>query len=177
MSNKQDGLVLYLEHRSALIGYATELVGCRARAEDIVQEAFLRFDARASKGSEDAVTAKTGSAVTYPVSYLYRIVHNLAIDWRRRPEASAETTGAEVLSSLPASTATPEQTLLGQDRLRTLAEALAELPERTRIAFDMHRLQGRSLQEIADHLGVSVVRAHQLVKDAIRHGAKRLDED
>lgn len=56
-----------------------------------------------------------------------------------------------------------------------LAEALAELPPRTRLAFDMHRIEGRGLQEVADHLGVSVVRAHQLVKDALRHAARRLD--
>ena len=68
-----------------------------------------------------------------------------------------------------------ERVLFYRDELRVLSEALAELPERTRIAFRMYRLEGRTLQAIADHLGVSVVRAHQLVKEAIFHAARRLD--
>ncbi|MEM9685259.1 MAG: sigma-70 family RNA polymerase sigma factor, partial [Pseudomonadota bacterium] len=60
---------------------------------------------------------------------------------------------------------------------RILGEAIAELPERTRIAFHMYRIEGKSLKEIARYLDVSQVRVHQLVKDAIRHGAKRLDRE
>ncbi|WP_366522841.1 sigma factor-like helix-turn-helix DNA-binding protein [Reyranella sp.] len=56
-----------------------------------------------------------------------------------------------------------------------MTDALAELPERTRIAFTMYRLEGCTLQQVGDRLGVSVVRAHQLVKDAILHAARRLD--
>ena len=41
----------------------------------------------------------------------------------------------------------------------------------------MYRIEGKSLKEIARHLGVSQVRVHQLVKDAVRYGAKRLDHD
>ena len=65
--------------------------------------------------------------------------------------------------------------IVHRDELRVISEALAELPERTRIAFRMYRLEGRTLQAIADHLGVSVVRTHQLVKEAIVHAARRLD--
>lgn len=161
-------LDVYLSHRAALIEYAAPIVGCRARAEDLVQEAFLRYSARGGERHPRRV-------VVHPVAYLYRIVRNLALDWVRRADASVES-DATALSDMEAPTATPEQAALDRERLRVLAEALAELPERTRRAFDMHRLEGRSLQEVADSLGVSVVRAHQLVKDALRHAAARLDE-
>ena len=167
---------LYLRHRGALIEYALPIVGCRAKAEDVVQEAFVRFSAR--RGTADLAKGANGhprQPIAHPVSYLYRIVRNLAIDWIRRPAETLEVGDVDGLAAFPAKTATPEQTLLQRDELRILAEALAELPERTRTAFDMHRLQGRSLKEVADHLGVSVVRAHQLVKDALRHAAARLD--
>lgn len=160
-------LDVYLAHRAALIDYAAPLVGCRARAEDLVQEAFLRYSTRRGKGGER-------QPIAHPVAYLYRIVRNLAFDWVRRDDAVIDD-GAGHIGRLPATSATPEQTTVDRDRLAALAEALTELPERTRIAFDMHRLEGRSLQEVADHLGVSVVRAHQLVKDALRHAAARLD--
>ena len=64
---------LFMAHRRGLVNYASSIVGSRAQAEELVQEAWLRFD-EASKGRllEDA----TG--------YLYRIVRNLALDGRRR---------------------------------------------------------------------------------------------
>ena len=170
---------LYARHRRALIDYAAPIVGCRARAEDVVQEAFIRFSGRQT--TEGAMTQAPGEGpqapITHPLPYLYRIVRNLALDWVRRPAAAVEAGDPEAMSRLPAATATPEQTVLQRDQLRVLAEALAELPERTRTAFNMHRLEGRSLREVAEHLGVSVVRAHQLVKDAIRHAAARLDAE
>ncbi|MCD6074877.1 MAG: hypothetical protein K0Q70_1760, partial [Rhodospirillales bacterium] len=36
-------LTLFLTHRTALIDYAAPIVGDRSRAEDVVQEAFIRF--------------------------------------------------------------------------------------------------------------------------------------
>lgn len=66
-------LQLYLAHRVALVDYAVSLVGCRARAEDVVQEAWLRF----SRQGDNA-------AIHSPASYLYRIVRNLALDQLRR---------------------------------------------------------------------------------------------
>lgn len=158
-------LALFMTHRGALVDYASGILGNRAQAEDLVQEAWLRFD-----------RATHRRTVEQPVGYLYRIVRNLAID-RQRSEAAGRSAGDTRLTQLPSPSATPEQTAIHRDQLRVLAAALAELPERTRTAFNMHRLEGRSLKEIADHLGVSVVRAHQLVKDAIRHGAKRLDAE
>lgn len=160
-------LNLYLSHRTALIDYAVPIVGCRARAEDVVQEAFIRYSAR--------VPARP-RAIDHPVAYLYRIVRNLALDWVRTPAAAAEGGDAGQLRHLPAAAACPEETAMHREQLRVLADALAELPERTRLAFTMRRLDGCSLQEIADRLGVSVVRVHQLVKDAVRHAAARLDE-
>lgn len=164
-------LKIYLNHRAALIDYAVPIVGCRARAEDVVHDAFLRYRARAAK----ATGVDAPLSIDYPVSYFYRIVRNLALDWARRSAASAEVAADATFVYQPAATATPEQTLLARDRLRIVADALVELPERTRVAFDMHRIEGRSLQEVADHLGVSVARAHQLVRDALRHVALRLE--
>jgi RNA polymerase sigma factor (sigma-70 family) len=163
-------LSLYLEHRSSLVSYAHNIVRDRASAEDVVQEAYLRFSAaRDGDGAE--------APVAHPVSYLYRIVRNLAVDWTRRashegprPDNSAD------LADVPHDAPTAEHVLLYRDELRVLAEAIAELPERTRTAFRMYRLEGRTLQQVAEGLGVSGPRAHQLVKEAVLHGARRLDE-
>lgn len=165
VSSADPTLALYLKHRGSLVNYANGIVRDRAGAEDVVQEAYLRFS---SASSDERL-------ITSPVSYLYRIVRNLALDWVHRTSDSASTGQAPALDQIAQDGPTAEDVLHYRDELRILTDALAELPERTRIAFTMYRLEGCTLQQVADRLGVSVVRAHQLVKDAILHAARRLD--
>ena len=163
-------LSIYLAHRQALVNYASGIIGNRTQAEDVVQEAYIRFSAADEE-------SRQGAPIDRPVNYLYRIVRNLALDWARR--ASRETPVAVDTSDLVTITndaPSAEEALLYRDELRVVAQALSELPERTRLAFNMVRLEGRSLQEAADRLGVSAVRVHQLVKEAVLHGARKLDE-
>ncbi len=164
MAAAESSLTLYLSHRGALVNYASGIVGDRAQAEDVVQEAFIRF------------SAASATPITHPVSYLYRIVRNVALDWARRSTLEAPTVAPERLESVPHDAPTAEDVVLFRDELRVLSEALAELPERTRLAFTLYRLEGWTLQQVADQLAVSVVRAHQLVKEAILHGSRRLDQ-
>jgi RNA polymerase sigma-70 factor (ECF subfamily) len=164
-------IAIYLTHRPALVDYAARIVGCRSRAEDVVQEAFLRFV------PSDAERDRTDS-VLQPVNYLYQIVRNLALDWMRRLSVERSDGAKEMVwEVLPAATASPEQEALYRDELRVVAAALAELPIRTQLVFKMHRLAGYTLQEIADELGISVTLAHQLITKALRHCASRLDDD
>ncbi|MDE1169146.1 MAG: sigma-70 family RNA polymerase sigma factor [Pseudomonas sp.] len=161
-----DKLTLYLAHRTALVDYAANILGCRARAEDVVQEAWLRFGGRIEESL----------FISNPVGYLYRIVRNLAYDLTRRLATERRQPDShEVLAQLPAATASPEREAAGQDELLALSEALAELPQRTRLAFEMHRLGGYTLQQVANTLGVSVGLAHQLVHDALSHCLARLE--
>ncbi len=64
---------IFMGNRRALVEYAAGLVGSRSLAEDLVQEAWLRFDSAAEK-----------QFVREPLNYLYRIVRNLALDRRRK---------------------------------------------------------------------------------------------
>ncbi len=130
-----------------------------------MQEAYLRFS---SASSDERL-------ISNPVSYLYRIVRNLALDWVNRTSETASTGQVSALEQVAQEGPTAEDVLHYRDELRILADALAELPERTRIAFTMYRLEGCTLQQVGDRLGVSIVRAHQLVKDAILYAARRLD--
>ncbi|MBP2259348.1 sigma-70 family RNA polymerase sigma factor [Pseudomonas sp. BP8] len=127
-----DKLQLYLTHRAAMVDYATPIVGCRARAEDVVQEAWLRF----SRQDDNA-------DIRHPASYLYRIVRNLALDQTRRSATEKIQPGSdEMLAELPSGSASPEQAISQQNELTAVSRALEELPERTRLAFEMHRLGG-----------------------------------
>jgi RNA polymerase sigma factor (sigma-70 family) len=161
-------LQLYLTHRHALVDYAAPIVGCRAKAEDVVQDAWLRFN----QGADNA------NPLTQPVGYLYRIVRNLAFDLNRRTSLeNRHTTREDALDEHISNTPSPEQQALHVDELRKLQHALSRLPERTRQAFILHRLQGLTFQQIGAQLGISVSLAHQLVRDALTYCAEQLSDD
>lgn len=164
MALSDTSLALYIEHRDDLVRYAHKLLWDRASAEDVVQEAWLRLSARDGKGEE----------ISHPLSYLYTIVRNLALDYAKRrpwetPEAPESTTWDR-----PAATPTAEDVVIQRDELRALVEAISELPERTQVAFRMYKLEQRPLQEVADHLKLSVPRAHQIVAEALLHAMQQL---
>lgn len=161
-------LSLYLSHRSELVNYANGIVGNRAQAEDVVQEAWLRFGA--------AVDGDT-CPVREPLSYLYRIVRNLAVDGLRRViredgiiQRDAEGLVVQAADAQPS----PEAEAVARAELRVLMQAMAELPERTRIALEMQRFGGYKLKDIAAHLGVSTTVVHYLIAEGIAHCRRRV---
>lgn len=158
MRHDRDILALYLAHRGELVNYASASVGDRARAEDVVQEAWLRFGAAAE-----------GRPIDEPVGFLFRVVRNLAVDGRRRltREGRAVDAGTD-MTEVPADYPSPEAETVAREELRLLKEAIAELPERTRIALEMRRFGGLKLREIAARLGVSITIAHEIVAQGHR---------
>lgn len=157
---------LFVEHRRSLVDYATGIVGSRALAEEVVQEAWLRFDEAGRRHLFDE-----------PLSYLYRIVRNLALDGRRRQarESRYVVDGAELLAGAVAEDRpSPESEVAAKVELRLVRQAMLELPERTRIALEMHRVGGATLQDIADYLGISVGLAHSLVVRGLEHCRERM---
>lgn len=165
MTQQQDVLATFTSHRGRLVRVANEIVGNMASAEDVVQDAWLRIS-RAARSQQ----------IDFPVSYLYRIVRNLAIDRRRKygfeakiiDQGMIDTDG--VMDDLPS----PEAATIAKDEFRLLMQALDELPEQTRIALEMRRFEGRKLKEIAARLGISVTAAHTIIADGLAHCHRRL---
>lgn len=159
-------LDLFMAHRGGLVNYANGIVRDHARAEDVVQEAWLKFVAPTARQFPEE-----------PVGYLYRIVRNLAIDARRRIGreeryivSGAEAETAQAPDELPSPAAVAEAC----DELRAMRAAMAELPDRTRIALEMHRFGDVRLQDIADHLGISLGLTHRIVIEGLEHCRARL---
>lgn len=165
MAPHETALSVYIKHRADLLNYASRIVRDRASAEDVVQEVWLKFSARWEQGEE----------IHQPLSYLYMIVRNLALNWVKRTALQDKVIDrGSSAESVPHDVPSPERVLYFRDEMRVMADAIAELPERTRIAFQMYKLEGRPLHEIAARLDISVPRAHQLVKEAGLHAARRL---
>jgi RNA polymerase sigma factor (sigma-70 family) len=161
-----DTLQLFLAAQPELLRYATRITGDSAEAEDVVQEAWLRFRAVAS-----------ARPLAEPHGYLVRIVQNLALDRRRRQgrESHLFVSDATAATGFVPSDEPSQQTgLEAKDELAMLHKALANLPARTRRAFEMHRFEEMKLIEIGDELGISKSVAGELVIEAVEYCKKVL---
>ncbi|WP_263264168.1 RNA polymerase factor sigma-70 [Pseudomonas sp. RIT-PI-S] len=160
-------LQTFVSQRTILVKAATRIIGCPARAEDVVQDAFFRLQ------SAPRIT----SSLKAQLGYLFQIVRNLAIDHYRKRAVesrytSPEAEGEHVATGLGA----PEATYFDYSTLTDIDEALAELPARTRYAFEMYRLHGVPQKDIAKELGVSPTLVNFMVRDALLHCRKVVGE-
>lgn len=136
-------------------------------AADLTQDTFLRVIARPPREA----TQKHN-----PQGYLYQAARNLCINHQRR-EAFVETVNLDdaAASDIADPAPSPERIVHSRQVLVQTYEALGELPERTKQAFEMHRLGERTIAEIAEDLGVSTTRAWSLIREAYRHLVDRVD--
>lgn len=137
-------------------------------AADITQDTFLRVIAK---------PPADGGHNHNPKAYLYRVSKNLCINHQKR-EGLIEKVALDDQEALNVAdpTPTPEAIVYSRQCLVQTHAALGELPERTRRAFEMHRLGERTLAEVAEELGISTARAWALVRDAYRHLLTRVDD-
>ncbi|MDX3924994.1 MAG: sigma-70 family RNA polymerase sigma factor [Shinella sp.] len=157
---------IYLEHRTALIDYSARILGSREAAEDIVQDAYMRF----APGKADPVSARQ------PLAYLYGIVRNLSFDLLKRRKIEAREQDSDPpYWIVPQAAPTPEQNLVLSEQVRITAQVLSELPQDVRIAVEMYRFGGYTLAEVAGHLDVSVATVHRHVRTAMLKIALALD--
>lgn len=158
--------LLYRTHRSALVDYANGIVRDRARAEDVVQEAWLRMAAVEGRRT-----------LAEPLRYFYRVVRNLALDGyraERRERTRAGEPSPAAMEAVPDAAPSPESASLIRDELRVILESLDELPERTRQAVMLYKIEGLKLREVAARMNISVALANSLVLDGVAHCAMRL---
>ncbi len=126
--------------------FAVRVLGDRAEAEDVAQDAMLRLWRQAPDWRPGEAQVST---------WLFRVASNLCTDRlrrrRSRPFASLDDAGD------------PQDTAPGVEarlhlaaRLAALQAALADLPDRQRQAVVLRHFEGLTNPEIADVLGVGV---------------------
>jgi len=132
---------LYDEHASALLGYALRLAsGDRQRAEDLVQETFLR-----AWRHPEALAAERGSVRPW----LFTVARNLAVDAHRARRARPREVGDDVLAVVPAADELDRALESWQ-----MAAAVATLSPEHRAVLVETYYRGRSVADAAAVLGV-----------------------
>ena len=137
-------------YRKPLMRYAMRFLG-EARAEEVVQTAFL--------SAWSALTSGTEVRDLRP--WLYRIVHNGALNAMQR----AESTDTELIEAADG-TMGPDAIFEQSEAVREALGMIAELPERQRAALLAVAVDGRAHSEVALDLGVSDAGVRQLVRRA-----------
>lgn len=146
--------------------HLTRRFGC-ADAAEAVQDAWLRI------GEAAAIPT-----LRDPEAYLVRLAGNIAVDGRRA-EHRRRLLARGIAAILDAAEERPgpEEAALARDEVRRLADALAELPPRVRVAFLAARLDGTPHREIARSLGVSLRTVDGDIRRALEHCAERLGRE
>lgn len=134
------------------LGVATRVLGDRAAAEDVAQEAMLRL-------WKIAPDWQTGQAKVS--TWLYRVTMNLCIDQRRRHRSG--TVGLDEIPEPADAAPGAEDRLQAQARHDALQGALLDLPERQRQAVVLRHLAELPNPEIAEILGISTEAVESLV--------------
>jgi RNA polymerase sigma factor (sigma-70 family) len=160
----RDELLHRLAHQAAGRGFRTAygLLGSKAEAEDAVQEALARACAHADR-LRDMETAE-GWFQRVLVNVCLRMLRRRRLWGWLRPRPGGEPDEAIAVIDVG-----------GGDepaRIRALARALEKLPARQRAALILRHGEGRSVNEIAELLGVGP----GTVKTHLVRGLRRLRE-
>ncbi|MFC4159260.1 RNA polymerase factor sigma-70 [Chitinimonas lacunae] len=148
----------FIHHRRALVDAAARIVGCRWRAEELTQDAFIKLS-----------ELDMAQPIERPLHYLFRMVRNHAIDSARRAALESryhEPGDEEEIARLTGPWPSPENRLIQRETLAMLERALNRLPERTRHAFALHRIDGETQKSVAAQLGVSPTLVNFMIRDA-----------
>lgn len=145
LDDEQAFAELFHAYRNKLYSFVYDMTGMASKAEDVVQEVFLRiWQQRTGLGQIDNFNA-----------YIFRMCRNYVIDQLRK--AARETVlRSNLLLSEDRAAEDPEDSLLRKEVRQKLQEAIDHLPPQQRRIFLLHRERGWKHQQIADELGLSV---------------------
>ena len=134
----------------------------------------VRTKARRMLAATDELTARLGRAPTTPeladkLGIAEKAVDSLANDVHRSVVLNYESIIADGSGewTLPADDRSPDVVLLERERRAYLLDAVSALPERLRHVIVGYFFEERSMQELADELGVSASRVSQMRSKAM----------
>lgn len=136
---------LFKEHNRALIGFLRTKLHNDQEAREVAQEAYVRLLQLESPG-----------VVSFLQAYLFKIAANIAVD-RIRHQIVRERAAAEhaLFFDEADESASVERRVLARDELRCISMAMQSMPPKCRMAFAMHVLLDRSIEDVAAEMSLS----------------------
>lgn len=168
-------------HYRGLLRFLTRRTGCADTAQDLVHDAWVRLaegeesEAAARQRGEQAVIA----APSDERAYLYTVAAHLASNWHRRERRGEERFVRDEQPDLLLAAACQGDVARAhvlREAVGAIEQALWALPERRRVIFLAHRLDGEPHDLLAQRHGVSVKTVEREVMqamDAVREALLR----
>ena len=147
----------------AVYGYVIAIVHDPDDAEDVTQEAFLRLFCELEQGR----------AVREPRAWLFRVAHNLALNWRRDAKKLVRIDDG-LAHSIESPDAPVQRKLEERERRERVLAALAGLSSQERRSIEL-RARGLRYKEIAGILDVRISSVSNYVERAIAKIARALE--
>ena len=165
---------LYKRYRNKLVGFVARKTGDPDRAQDLVQEAFIRVTRHIHRFD----TSKKFS------TWIYTIAGNLSKNelrnWSRSPLVLFQkltSTWTEDHRPLQFEdwSMTPERLYRKRYLERIVEETVSELPEHHRLVFRLRELEGKSYEEISEITGVNLGTVKSRLHRARHSFARRIE--
>jgi RNA polymerase sigma factor (sigma-70 family) len=155
---------LYATQESALLRYAQRLVSQSETAQDIVQEAFLKLHAGFA-------------GVNQPQAWLYRTVHNLAMNYLRKgrkivPLVEEEGSEGELADGRPL----PDEYLARMEAIGRARVCVGRLDGRSRELVRLKFEEGLSYKEMSQRMGLTISHVGYLLHHALKELAAALEK-
>lgn len=158
---------LYRAEAPRLTRFFRRRIGEGDEAPDLVQEAFARLA---------AFMAREGLA--NPAPYLQRIARNLLFERTRRRSRRMAASHVSIDEERDVAVGpVQEQALAYADLMRLYEAAVYGLPDKTRTAFLLHRVDELTYREIAERLGISIPTVQYHVGRALAHISMALETE
>jgi RNA polymerase sigma-70 factor (ECF subfamily) len=155
---------LFEESRDDVYRYLLTLGLYPPRAQEAVQEVFLRLYATMRKGEE----------IQNPRAWVFRVAHNLGLKIRARQQ-SEEPFDADLRMQYPSQTVSPERELLERERMTRFHAAVSGLSEQQKRCLSL-RMEGLRYPEIGATLGISASAVGEFLRRAMLRLKKVRDE-
>ena len=149
---------LISRYSEELTAFARSQCRDKSHAEDIVHDTYLRY-----RKAAESVEIKNVRA------FLYRIARNLIIDHARSSIRRQEKQAVLQSHFQNLQGDYEERESLIQQRQALLKELVAELPQKCREVFILHKLKRLKHEEIAERLGISKSTVEKHVIKGLRH--------
>ncbi|RYF91257.1 MAG: RNA polymerase sigma factor [Chitinophagaceae bacterium] len=171
-SNKQGGALQFHQiverWQNMVYNTALSIVQVEADAEDVTQDVFIELYQKMDtfRGESQFST------------WLYRITINRALDFEKRRKREKNGGLLKQIFSIkneeePANFNHPGVLLDNKEKAAALFKALKKLPEKQKVAFTLHKIEGLPYQEIAEIMNTSLFAVESLMARA-KAGLKKM---
>jgi RNA polymerase sigma-70 factor (ECF subfamily) len=153
-------------YEGKITAYIRRLTNNSPEAEDLVQNVFIKIFENLFDFNEKKKFS----------SWLYRIAHNLSINWLRKKKAVISIDESEFLQNSLKTKDDIFQETLSKEKSKEITRAINSLPDKFKEPFILKFIEDKSYQEISDILrkpkntvGTFILRAKKILRQKLNN--------